>query len=160
MMTVSAFDAFSSASMVAILSSFPRILPYLLEILSYSRPTSSLVFPLLSFLSCLSSLVFPLLSFLSCLLLSPFSCLPCPVFSCLPSAYIPLLPSLSYLLLSPLSFQAFLWWITPQRLVFYFLLRIVRRCFVPFMRLFLVIVIKKTLIGEPSDGHRLRCYGP
>ena len=44
--------------------------------------------------------------------------------------------------------QAFLWWITPQRLVYYFLLRIVRRCFVPFMRLGLVIIIKKTVIGK------------
>lgn len=41
-----------------------------------------------------------------------------------------------------------MWWITPERLVFYFLLRIVRRCFVPFMRLALVIIIKRTIIGK------------
>ena len=45
-------------------------------------------------------------------------------------------------------YHAFLWWITPQRLMYYFLLRVVRRCVVPFMRLFLVILIKWTVIGR------------
>ena len=45
-------------------------------------------------------------------------------------------------------YHAFLWWITPQRLMFYFLLRIVRRCVVPFIRLALIIVIKWAVIGK------------
>ena len=57
-------------------------------------------------------------------------------------------PFFTLFLLFPLFSQAFLWWITPQRLVFYFFLRIVRRCFVPFMRLGLVIIIKNTIIGK------------
>ena len=58
------------------------------------------------------------------------------------------LPLFTFFLHFPLFSQAFLWWITPQRLVFYFFLRIVRRCFVPFMRLGLVIIIKNTIIGK------------
>jgi len=39
-------------------------------------------------------------------------------------------------------FHAFLWWIQPQRLFYYFLLRIIKRCVVPFLRVGLVILIK------------------
>jgi acetyltransferase-like isoleucine patch superfamily enzyme len=45
-------------------------------------------------------------------------------------------------------FDAFLWWITPQRLVYYFMLRIIRRCVVPFIRLAFTILIKRTFIGK------------
>ena len=45
-------------------------------------------------------------------------------------------------------YHAFLWWITPQRLFYFFLLRICKRCVVPFMRLFVIILIKWTLIGR------------
>lgn len=48
--------------------------------------------------------------------------------------------------------QAFEWWITPQRLMYYFLLRIVRRCVIPFIRLALIIVIKKFIIGALCMG--------
>jgi acyl-CoA synthetase (AMP-forming)/AMP-acid ligase II/carbonic anhydrase/acetyltransferase-like protein (isoleucine patch superfamily)/acyl carrier protein len=44
--------------------------------------------------------------------------------------------------------DAFLWWITPQRLVYYFIIRIIRRCVVPFMRLFVIIIFKKLFIGK------------
>ena len=44
-------------------------------------------------------------------------------------------------------FHAFLWWIAPQRLFYYFLLRIIRRCVVPFIRLALVVGIKRWIIG-------------
>jgi acyl carrier protein/acetyltransferase-like isoleucine patch superfamily enzyme len=49
---------------------------------------------------------------------------------------------------------AFLWWITPQRLKFYFLIRVIKRCIVPFVRLFFVIIIKWTVIGKftPMTG--------
>jgi len=51
-------------------------------------------------------------------------------------------------------FHAFLWWITPQRLLFYFFIRIIRRCFVPPVRLVMVIAIKKLIIGPfvPMDA--------
>jgi acyl-CoA synthetase (AMP-forming)/AMP-acid ligase II/acetyltransferase-like isoleucine patch superfamily enzyme/acyl carrier protein len=45
-------------------------------------------------------------------------------------------------------YHAFLWWITPQRLFYFFLLRICKRCVVPFLRLFLIIIIKWTIIGR------------
>lgn len=66
-------------------------------------------------------------------------------------------------------YHAFLWWITPQRLKFYFLIRIVKRCVVPFFRLFFVILIKKTFIGKftpmsledkQSNWNRFRKYLP
>jgi acyl-CoA synthetase (AMP-forming)/AMP-acid ligase II/acyl carrier protein len=44
--------------------------------------------------------------------------------------------------------HAFLWWITPQRLKYYFLIRMIKRCIVPFLRLFVVILIKWTVIGK------------
>lgn len=53
-------------------------------------------------------------------------------------------------------FHAFLWWITPQRLFYYFLVRIIRRCFVPPLRLLVIIAIKKWLIGPfvPLDAEQ------
>jgi acyl-CoA synthetase (AMP-forming)/AMP-acid ligase II/acyl carrier protein/acetyltransferase-like isoleucine patch superfamily enzyme len=50
--------------------------------------------------------------------------------------------------------HAFLWWITPQRLKYYFLIRVIKRCVVPFFRLFLVLIIKWTVIGKftPMSG--------
>lgn len=45
-------------------------------------------------------------------------------------------------------YHAFLWWITPQRLMFFFLLRVVKRCIVPILRLAAIILIKWTIIGE------------
>jgi len=44
--------------------------------------------------------------------------------------------------------SAFMWWITPERLIFYFLIRIIRRCITPFMRLIFVIGVKRYFIGE------------
>jgi hypothetical protein len=88
-------------------------------------------------------------------LIHPFSSLPLSLSPSHPLHSLTLTHSLTpthYFTSLPLRFllltQAFLWWITPQRLVYYFLLRIVRRCFVPFMRLALVIIIKNTVIGE------------
>ena len=45
-------------------------------------------------------------------------------------------------------YHAFLWWITPERLKFYFLIRVLKRCVVPYFKLLLVILIKRTLIGK------------
>ena len=45
-------------------------------------------------------------------------------------------------------YQAFLWWVTPQRFMYYLLLRIVKRCVVPFIRLGTIILIKWTVVGE------------
>lgn len=44
--------------------------------------------------------------------------------------------------------HAFQWWITPNRLFYYFLLRIIRRCVVPFIRILVTIIIKWTIIGK------------
>ena len=44
--------------------------------------------------------------------------------------------------------SAFMWWITPERLIFYFMIRIIRRCITPIMRLIFVIGVKKYFIGE------------
>ena len=50
--------------------------------------------------------------------------------------------------------HAFMWWITPQRLKFYFLIRMIKRCIVPIVRLLFVILIKWTIIGkfQPMSG--------
>jgi hypothetical protein len=45
-------------------------------------------------------------------------------------------------------YHAFLWWITPQRLFYYFSLRIVKRCIVPYIRLGMIILIKWTVVGK------------
>lgn len=45
-------------------------------------------------------------------------------------------------------YGAFLWWITPQRMVYYFALRIIQRCIVPPVRLLLVVLIKWAVIGK------------
>lgn len=44
--------------------------------------------------------------------------------------------------------HAFLWWIRPRRLAYYFLLRAIRRCLVPFVHLGCSILIKWTIIGR------------
>lgn len=44
-------------------------------------------------------------------------------------------------------YHAFLWWITPRRLMFYLFLRVIRRCMCPFIYLAMVIVWKKIFIG-------------
>mmetsp|Transcript_1799 Transcript_1799/g.2830 ORF Transcript_1799/g.2830 Transcript_1799/m.2830 type:complete len:1652 (-) Transcript_1799:132-5087(-) len=51
-------------------------------------------------------------------------------------------------------YHAFLWWIEPRRLIYYFLIRIVKRCVVPFCKLGLVILLKWSLIGKfvPLSG--------
>jgi len=52
------------------------------------------------------------------------------------------------------SIQDTFWWcICPDRLIFFFLLRIIDRCFVPFIRLGLAIFFKWTIIGKftPMD---------
>lgn len=45
-------------------------------------------------------------------------------------------------------YHAFLWWVTPQRIGYYFLLRVIRRCLVPPVRLAVVIAIKRLIIGR------------
>ncbi|CAE7636081.1 unnamed protein product [Symbiodinium microadriaticum] len=45
-------------------------------------------------------------------------------------------------------YHAFLWWITPERLKYYFLIRVLKRCIVPYFKLLIVIFIKRTLIGK------------
>lgn len=45
-------------------------------------------------------------------------------------------------------YEAFLWWITPQRMVYYFVLRVIQRCVVPYVRLFVVILLKWSIIGS------------
>lgn len=47
-------------------------------------------------------------------------------------------------------YQVIKWWITPQRLVFYFVIRIVKKCFVPVVQLAVIIVIKRNIIGKLS----------
>ena len=56
-------------------------------------------------------------------------------------------------------YSAFLWWITPQRMVYYFLLRIIHRCIVPPVRLLVVVLIKWSVIGRftPQDKQRRMC---
>ncbi len=45
-------------------------------------------------------------------------------------------------------YHAFLWWITPQRFFYFFLLRIVKRCVVPPLKLLYIIAIKRVLVGK------------
>lgn len=45
-------------------------------------------------------------------------------------------------------YQVFQWWVTPQRLFFYFMLRVIRRCIVPPLKLLTVIIVKRVLIGK------------
>lgn len=51
-------------------------------------------------------------------------------------------------------YKAFLWWITPQRLFYFFILRIVKRCVMPFIKLFVIIIIKWTVIGKFEEMDR------
>jgi hypothetical protein len=46
--------------------------------------------------------------------------------------------------------DVFVWWINPERLALYFLLRVMNRCVVPFIRLGLGILFKWTIIGRFS----------
>lgn len=48
-------------------------------------------------------------------------------------------------------YAACIWWVTPQRLVYYFLLRVVRRCIMPPVRLALVICIKRFVLGKFTE---------
>lgn len=57
-------------------------------------------------------------------------------------------------------FDAFMWWSHPRRLVYYFILRIIRRCIIPFIRLFLAILIKWTLIGKFMSLNELERKDP
>jgi hypothetical protein len=45
-------------------------------------------------------------------------------------------------------YLAFLWWITPQRLFYYFLIRIAKRCIVPIIKIIIVIIIKHMIVGK------------
>ena len=54
-------------------------------------------------------------------------------------------------------YHAFLWWITPQRLLYFFLLRIVKRCVVPYLKLFFILLVKWFIIGKFTElGERER----
>jgi acetyltransferase-like isoleucine patch superfamily enzyme/acyl carrier protein len=44
-------------------------------------------------------------------------------------------------------YEAFLWWITPERMGYYFALRVIQRCVVPYVRLLVVIFLKWSIIG-------------
>jgi len=58
-------------------------------------------------------------------------------------------------------YDAFLWWITPQRMIYYFALRVIQRCIVPPVKLLVVILIKWSLIGKfvpQNTKERLRPY--
>ena len=50
-------------------------------------------------------------------------------------------------------YAAFQWWVTPQRLFYYFILRVIRRCLIPPLKLLTVVLIKKLIIGkfEPME---------
>jgi hypothetical protein len=48
-------------------------------------------------------------------------------------------------------YKAFLWWITPQRLFYFLLLRVIKRCVVPFLRLGLIICVKRLIVGEFTE---------
>ncbi|RYG69938.1 hypothetical protein EON64_01440 [archaeon] len=48
-------------------------------------------------------------------------------------------------------YHAFLWWITPQRLCYFFLLRVVKRCVVPYIKLAMMILIKRLIIGRFTE---------
>jgi hypothetical protein len=45
-------------------------------------------------------------------------------------------------------YHAFLWWITPQRLFYFFILRVVKRCIVPPIKLIVIILIKWLIVGK------------
>jgi acyl-CoA synthetase (AMP-forming)/AMP-acid ligase II/acetyltransferase-like isoleucine patch superfamily enzyme/acyl carrier protein len=45
-------------------------------------------------------------------------------------------------------YDAFLWWVTPDRMIFYFSLRVLNRCVVPYVRLSFAIFFKWTIIGK------------
>ena len=53
-------------------------------------------------------------------------------------------------------FEAFRWWVTPQRIIWYFALRVIKDCVVPVLKLLVVILIKRMFIGkfEPLDSER------
>lgn len=44
-------------------------------------------------------------------------------------------------------YEAFQWWITPERMGYYFALRVIQRCVVPYVRLLVVIFLKWSIIG-------------
>lgn len=48
------------------------------------------------------------------------------------------------------------WFLQPERLGLYLAVRAIRKCVCPFIRLFLVIMVKWTLIGKFSEGKRNR----
>ena len=45
-------------------------------------------------------------------------------------------------------FEAFRWWVTPQRICWYFALRVIKECVVPPLKLLVVIFIKRNFIGK------------
>jgi acetyltransferase-like isoleucine patch superfamily enzyme len=45
-------------------------------------------------------------------------------------------------------YDAIIWWITPKRIFYFYLLRMTRHCVVPFIRLFMTILIKWLIIGK------------
>jgi hypothetical protein len=45
-------------------------------------------------------------------------------------------------------YDAFMWWTEPERLLYYIVLRLLRRCITPFLELAMVIMIKHLVIGK------------
>ena len=51
-------------------------------------------------------------------------------------------------------YDAFQWWVTPERLLYYFIIRVIRRCLVPPVEVIVSILIKQLIIGKfmPMDS--------
>jgi hypothetical protein len=41
-----------------------------------------------------------------------------------------------------------LWWVSPERIFYYFLTRIMRACLLPVLYIALVIVVKRCILGK------------
>jgi acetyltransferase-like isoleucine patch superfamily enzyme/acyl carrier protein len=57
-------------------------------------------------------------------------------------------------------YEAFQWWITPQRMGYYFALRVIQRCVVPYVRLLVVILLKWSIIGTFQPLSSLERHRP
>jgi acetyltransferase-like isoleucine patch superfamily enzyme/acyl carrier protein len=45
-------------------------------------------------------------------------------------------------------FEAFRWWVTPERIIWYFALRVIKECLVPVLKLMIIILIKRLVLGK------------
>ncbi len=55
-------------------------------------------------------------------------------------------------------YGAFQWWVTPERLWYYFMIRIIRRCLIPPVEVLISILIKRLIVGkfQPMDYEEKR----